>query len=114
MYIFNSEENPQVKNCYNVGNVSATAKEIYMGGIIGINGESNTYKGGTISNCYCTTATTYSYYYWNGSKIVTSTTGKVEANTLKTYLNKLGDEFEEDEENINNGYPILKWQKNVK
>ena len=65
----------------------------------------------TVTNCYCTTDTEYSFYYWNGSTPnATSIQGRIEANILKGYANNLGSAFESDTTGINNGYPILKWQ----
>ena len=43
----------------------------------------------------------------------TSTDGRVSADILKTYVSQLGEAFTNDSTNINNGYPVLKWQVEV-
>lgn len=102
----------QISNSYNIGTVTANGNSTRIGGIVGQNGRRADLLAGAISNCYCTTTTTYSYYYWNGSNDnSTSTTGRISADTLKNYANVLGESFENDTTNSNNGYPILKWQK---
>ena len=102
----------KISNSYNMGTISGNkATGIYVGGIVGASGWSASQAAGKIENSYCTTATQYANYYWNGSKNVTTTSGRIEASTLKTYASKLGGAFEGDTENINDGYPILKWQK---
>ena len=79
---------------------------------MGSNGTSATNPGGSMSNFYCTTGTTYTgYYYSSGYK--TSTTGRVAASTLKGYASTLGSAFVTDSNNINNGYPILTWQTKI-
>ena len=62
-----------------------------------------------IINTYCTTENTYSYYYQNNlSK--RSTAYRVNKEALKGYTETLGKSYEEDEFNINGGYPILWWE----
>jgi hypothetical protein len=62
-----------------------------------------------IINTYCTTENTYSYYYQNNlSK--RSTAYRVNKEALKGYTETLGKSYEDDEFNINAGYPILWWE----
>ena len=105
--------NITINNSYNIGvitNSSFVGWQAYCGGIMGRNGDSSAGTG-SITNSYCTTAMPYSYYGWNGTKLVTSTGGRIDANTLKGYATNLGTvNFVADQTNINYGYPILKWQ----
>lgn len=89
----NGAENVNISNCYNIGEIS---KYAWSGGIIGYQGCTATY-----SNCY-----------FDNSFAQGATTGieAVDAETLKTYANILGEYFTNDSKNINNGYPILKFQ----
>lgn len=119
------ETSSLVRNSYNYGNISITSgNQKFIGGVAGTNG---TGKGiGTISNCYCTTDTSYSYYYSMSTAI---TTGRTSSDALKASASTLGDAWIEDGKKktdtgeyidnkdsdgniiyINNGYPILKWQ----
>ena len=89
--------------------------------MVGRNGVSVSSPGGTIKNSYCIKNTTYSYYYWNGSVWGnTSYDGMIDAEALKTYASQLGEAYTNDVKNedgtwkYNDGYPILKWQLNVK
>ena len=100
-----------VKNSYSTGIAKATGSyDAFQGGIIGRTGWSSTYPAITINNVYHTTNNTYSYYYWNGTKVGPSTVGKTESNVLKTYATKLGSAFSEDSITINEGYPVLRWE----
>ena len=105
--------NTKVLNCYNIGNVSGTKK---VGVISGTNGTSSTYPGGTIENCF----------YKKGDTPIGLTYGAIKNETfafednaagIADMLSKLGDAFVADEKDkdgnwiYNNGYPILKWQK---
>ncbi len=108
-----SSNETEVKNCYNVGEIGKnnSGNIIYSAGLITRNGFSAINYVATVTNCYCTTDTEYSFYYWNGSTPnATSIQGRIEANILKGYANNLGSAFESDTTGINNGYPILKWQ----
>lgn len=64
----------------------------------------------TIENSYCANNTTYSYYYFSGSDLSTTTAGKVSKETIKTYDVKLGKSYAYDVYNINEGYPVLAWE----
>ena len=120
-----------IQNCYNTGLVRGTANNV--GGIVG----QNTY-GGTIQNCYnigeITGAanniggiagryfsTSINNCYYNSetsNKTDTYATPKTTAEmTLPEFVLALGiDNWKEDhtyneKQQINNGYPILKWQE---
>ena len=103
-----------VQNCYNIGNV--TSSQWYVGGIVGLGGATlgtkiiNAYSNGNISS------TTYMNsigdilgdHHQNSKekdKIV-NCFGKGDIFTAED----LGEAFKDDEENINNGYPILDWE----
>ena len=92
-----------ITNCYNIGKINTTAS--YDGAIIG----NDKYKVVLISNNYWTSSSETSY--GRGYKSSNSGAEKVDESTLKGYASVLGDEFwTTDTKNINNGYPILKWQ----
>ena len=80
-----------------------------IGGVTGTVGYDNNTVG-TVSNSYCITNTAYSYWRAMSS---TSTDGRVSAEVLKTYASQLGEAYTNDSTNINNGYPVLKWQVEV-
>ncbi len=89
-----------VHHCYNIGAISGS---VYLGSIIGeaINSGFN--------NCWWTTSNP-----GNGrsGSYDTEISSKVTEETLKGYVNNLGsDYFTEDDIGINEGFPILKWEK---
>ena len=100
-----------LRNCYNYGTItSGTGSSRLKGGIIARSGWSSTYYAMPITNSFTIDNVNYSYRYWNGSGLSTSTEGKVASNTLKTYTVTLGSAFAYDAYNKNNGYPVLVWQ----
>lgn len=110
----------KIKDCYNIANI--TKATWYAGGICGQNqygGIENCYNIGTIeaTNCaggiegaYLTNSTNINTYYL--STIVPSerATSKTEEE-LKNLATTLGEAFRNVPGNINNGYPILNWQR---
>lgn len=106
---FSGKKDGIIENCYNIGILSGAGKiETYIGGICGSNGNSS-YSKGSIINSYCLDNTTYSsYYYSSGFKKETS--GIKTDTELKGYATVLGNAWQDDDSNINDGYPILKWQ----
>jgi len=105
-----------LENSYNYGSVTGTGNGTkYIGGIVGRNaaGYTGEITTGVIKNSYCTTGTTYSYYYYSGG-YKTSTANRVAADKLKEYTSTLGDAFEDDKNIINSGYPVLKWENELK
>ena len=98
-----------MKNLYNSGEIISNGTGLAIGGIKGMNEESATIN---LSNCYYLENTAiYVEYYWNGRGYVPgSQSGITNAETLKTYASTLGPAFENDDWNINGGYPILWWE----
>ena len=92
----------EICNCYNVGNISGNEE---FGGIVGLNTISETNESiGVIKNVY----SLESIYGINKSTIEQ---GEVKnSEELKLLAPTLGEAFEEDSNNINNGYPVLKWK----
>ena len=93
-------------NCYNIGNISGTAR---IGGIAGTLSANKA----VLSNCYSLEG--------KSSDIVGDiVNGTVESSSIKTEQEMkslaptLGAAFTEDTENINNGYPILSWQQEIR
>ena len=123
--------NTEINNCYNVGNIKGTniGNLGRIGGIIGIAYSWNGSENITISNCYnageisreavyggiigllyCNTFN-FSNCYFENSCDNGSNTGiqSIDSITLKSYANILGEAYTNDSNNINNGYPILRW-----
>ena len=92
----------EIYNCYNVGKISGNRE---FGGIVGLNAisESNDSKG-VIRNVY----SIENIYGTNKSIIEQAEVKKLEE--IKLISSILGDAFENDSNNINEGFPILKWQ----
>lgn len=120
-----------IENCYNIGTISGVGKCI--GGIIGTLGWNSintlnyginvgdVYHSSTLASVDNGTNTSYLFGKIvgttnpnnKGSEVTNSIS--ITEEQLKNYTNeelknKLGEEFVRDESNINNGYPILKWQ----
>ena len=105
----NKEPKYPIENCYNIANVSG---QIYVGGILGA---SNMSTGvATIKNCYSIGEIT-------GTQSVGDITGVLDfggAEDINCYTKNsgeftaqdLGDAFKGDIENVNKGYPMLKWE----
>ena len=99
-----------VKNCYNVGNVSATEKanDPEIGGIVGTGNLNNT----TVTNCYYLQGTC------TGAINLKDTVEAPESRTAKqmqedAFVTKLNEGNNEtvwlkDKDNKNGGYPVLK------
>lgn len=128
--IIGCPENMTIENCYNTGNVSGSGNDI--GGCVGqaygsctirkfynsgaisgsrigsVNGRAG--SGGSIngSNCYSTTTLQLSGGSNGGSVSVSGGTNY--ENNITELITLLGNEFENDDYNLNNGYPVLKWQ----
>lgn len=120
-------------NCYNVGNVSGfqdsglpaiggivswgeSMNYCYNTGLVQYKGTSAKYVGTMVG---ALTKTQTNSYYLNNTELngIGRNYGggqqptKVETEAeMPTVLEIMGDEFKEDTNNINNGYPILKWQ----
>ena len=132
-----SQNNSIIRNCYNVGNISATYP--YVGGIVGYNGNSssgtqtvqNVFNSGTIkkgssaASSNIGSSSAYAGYLIGRYGSLTGKYGNVSSATIlgwdnSTITTNLGSEFTKDVKNqngtwkYNNGYPILKWQLNIK
>ena len=112
---FGSNTVGYIYNCYNNANVTS-GHSGYVAGIAGGVGYDN--SKAYIYNCYTIKNTTI--YGNNYSNPILSNNYTTEANTKLTELNSGIDDVDgtdteqpwiEDTENINGGYPILKWQQ---
>ncbi len=97
----NSEYNLCINNCYSVGNMQNTVSTT----------EVSTYAAFTfseakdfISNCYYNSDICSATEY-NATGMTTAQMKSV------SFVALLGDAFTQDTNNINNGYPILKWEQ---
>ena len=91
-----------LSNSYNIGTISGSEK----GGIVGVNDIYDDYKG-IIKNSYCLDE--INLYGINKGTISEECSSESSIN-LKSMASILGESFKEDTNNINSGYPILKWQ----
>ncbi len=112
-----------IENCYNTGKINGAAKS---GGIVG-----QAMNGTPITNCYnvgelsgsATAADICDFFggseisnsFYAKNAIKSGGTGKVNENCgeipAENFASILGNAFVADSDNINNGYPILSWQK---
>lgn len=118
-----------LRNCYNAGNVKNTHNA--YGGLVGSNEIliRNSYNRGIVTGVGTSAAIAtdggggpYEHVYWlnlsadmgvfsSGKDLLGSDACKTSAEMKDpSFLALLGDAFTEDTENINDGYPILKWQ----
>lgn len=103
-----------ISNSYNIGKViDENSNYAIVGGIVGRNGYAANRLPIIIDNCYCSSETSASYNYWDGTKAdIKSTTGIVDLVKIQDYDITLGlYNWKKDTYGINNEYPILKWQK---
>ena len=91
-----------LNNSYNIRNISGNVA--YVGGIAGQN------DGGSIKNTYSLEGTCTNIIGSNLNNGIIETSEIKAEQDMKVLATILGDAFEEDEENLNNGYPVLKWQ----
>lgn len=120
----NNVKNATVENVYHIGEVSA--KYTYVGGIVGYNGNSSAGKQ-TVKNVFQVGTVKYGSNIASSNigsglgtligryQTLTGKYGNISKDTIKgwdedTIKTNLGDSFTKDINNINNGYPILKWQ----
>ena len=92
-------------NSYNIGNITGNDEK---GGIVGGNSAYNTYKG-VIKNSYSLNDDTLNIHGTNLA-IISPECSVKSSDELKVMASTLGEAFKVDEENINQGYPILNWQ----
>ena len=93
-------ESAKILDSYNIGNVIVLNNNQYGGGIIGV------LTSGSIQNCYFLENTVNG---GNGSNAIDGVEIK-SSQSLKSLSQILGNEFKQDINNINDGYPILSWQ----
>lgn len=91
------------QRCYNTGSISGSGRAI--GSIVGENNNSS------IINCFYTTSLAACGY--RGSASNTRQVTETELKTAGFAATNLGDNWTDDINNINEGYPILKWQLEV-
>lgn len=117
-------------NCYVRGTVSNAKGLAKTGGLVGHLKNSNSYKA-QLNNCYAAASvssggyavayldgnyTTFSNCYYDADVIGSAKVDTLDGLTAKTsdelkdLAGTLGLGFRADEQNINNGYPILDWQ----
>lgn len=113
--IFISEEQQEIisgiiNNFCNIGNiisdVKVTGNYNYVGAIVGLNN-----FDAEIENTYYlkdTYANGIGENWENETNVDTLEIDKIE--NMPAMLEIIGTEFKEDENNINKGYPVLKWQ----
>lgn len=100
------QSNSNVLNSYNVGVVQSPT---YSGAIVGANGNTIGVSPGIVNNCYYLDNMSSEIGINVGSANITNTQ-KLDEDTLKTYATTLGIAYTEDKTNLNDGFPILKWQ----
>ena len=93
----------KIENCYNIGAISAVRDSYAMG--IGTNNGG----GNSVTNCFWLegSAPGGGYYGANNGDVTEMTSAGMKSADV---IAKLGVVFTADMGNINNGYPILKWQ----
>ncbi len=100
----------KIENCYNIGQLSGSVEN--KGGITGNNnlfeGSTATYVG-EIYNSYTLSEVTDKIAGINNSTIGSECSLKNSVE-LKQIYTTLGESFKQDENNINQGYPVLTWQ----
>lgn len=93
-----------LKNCYNVGTIYGKGvAPIYAYG-------APNWMTEDVINCYCLEESRP--IPWENGTNYNNFTIYLTNNEMKEATSKLGEAFCSDNEGINNGYPILKWQLN--
>ena len=96
----------EIYNCYNIGLITGVDK---VGGIVGSNNVYNL-TNIIIRNTYSLEGVCDNIYGYNGNGSIIEQSSIKTSEELKLLASALGSAFEEDGNNINNGFPILKWQ----
>jgi len=125
-----NSKNCVVENCYNMGSVTAKSRTTTTGGLIGyfssgatnclvnncynvgniyglIGSVNSAINDSSIQNCY-SVGTVDLVRVKSG--LINNGSMQVASHTLKGYAAVLGDAFDDDAANINQGYPVLAWQ----
>ena len=92
-----ADEKAKLLNSYNIGKI--TSNNNFGGGIVGV------FLSGNIQNCYFLENVVNE---GNGTNI--EGIQKQSSEELKAIAEILGEAFKQDEDNINQGYPVLAWQ----
>ena len=117
--------NSTISNCYNTGEIKAEESSINIGGICGQNSSesviNSSYNIGKILNtdniggAIASNFGNASNIYYLDTCISTQTNDseyvKSENDMKTTIITSLGEQFVEDSQKINSGFPILIWQK---
>ena len=101
-YIRNSAE---ITNAYNAGTVTVGGATVH-GSVLGY-AYKNTCK---VSNCYWLEGTDDAMFSGKNATITGTDTAASTSDALKALYTDLGDGFKKDAGNVNQGYPVLKWQ----
>ncbi len=117
--------NSNISNCYNKGEIDATQTEgLRIGGICGQNlsesfintsyniGKINNvvYAGGLVGADFGNISNSFCLDTCLSIKTADTEYNKTEEELKNNTLEKLGNYFKQDSENINSGYPVLSWQ----
>ena len=102
----NGQNTNKIYNCYNTGKITGNSM---VGGISGTNQISTSYNtSGILRNTYSLEGKCEDICGMNSSTIEQSSIKT--SDELKSVVLQLGIAFKNDDNNINNGYPILNWQ----
>ena len=99
-------DNAIFNNCYNVGKIISTGKNIATGALAGWT------TNQTIENCKWLKGTADKGIANKGPSVNDTSVMAENIADMPSIIDVVGDNFIEDSKNINGGYPILKWQEN--
>lgn len=104
--IGNVNKASSIQNCYSTGTVTAKSQAgSFAGRLYAYDSDNNA----DITNCYTLNTPEYGFQYDSGT---TSENIKLKnSDEIKGLASTLGSAFIADKDNINDGYPILSWQK---
>ena len=117
--------NSNISNCYNKGKIDASQTSgLKIGGICGQNlSESfintsfnigkinnNSYAGGLVGADFGNVSNSFCLDTCLEKQTSDTEYNKTEEEMKNTILQELGSSFKQDENSLNNGYPILNWQ----
>ena len=98
----------EISNSYNLGDIINVNSVKVYGGIC-----AGCYKNGNIINCYYINNVNKGIYNFSEQskiEIYVKNEDEMKKESFVNLLNKSGNKFIKDEELVNDGYPILKWQ----
>ncbi len=115
-----STKKETIENCYNTGAVKGSSRSSGIAGQLSSGKITNCYSigeitgNGNIGGIYCFSSAAITNCYYTSpetqNKGYGSASGEEKIDSPDGLKDKLGNAFIEDENNINNGYPILAWQ----